>query len=324
MHRIHLDPLENQIYTHINRRPRRSGLIRPIDGVFFSLLLTGFLLTSCRAPSALTPSPRSTGLPIPTHSPVLAYQRTPTSQPGGYPTATPLACLKAGGTVETLEVRDNALVAPLRIRIYLPPCYEQDTYATYPVLILLHGLLATDIQWDELGMDELADQWIQSGSSPPFIMIMPWIRNSEDSYSAVVDHLIPFALEKWRISENRELWAIGGISRGAGQALQIGLLNPERFGAIGLHSPATLHQPELILSWIEAIEPDMRPAIWFDIGEADSLLETANLLLDQLLQTSVNLTYSINPGDHTTAYWQANLVSYLGWYRTNWLKSTGP
>lgn len=220
------------------------------------------------------------------------------------------------------EIRHPALIAPLRLRAYLPPCYEQDTYATYPTLLLLHGLLAMDTQWDDLGVDELADQLIQSGASPPFIILMPWIRNRQDPLIAIIDVLIPYAEEQWRLQDDRRYWAIGGISRGAGQALQIGLLHPEQFSAIGLHSPAILHVPEVLLQWIQAIEVEDRPAIWFDIGTADSLQKSAVTFLDQFQQAGIPMTYQINAGDHTSSYWMEHLPSYLAWYRSFWITSS--
>jgi enterochelin esterase-like enzyme len=150
-------------------------------------------------------------------------------------------------------------------------------------------------------------------------MLMPWIRNSQDPQIAVIDALIPYAQSQWRLTDEREFWAIGGISRGAGQVLQIGLLHPDQFRAIGLHSPAFLHVPELLLGWYLAVEEAQQPSIWFDMGESDSLLQSATVLLETFNAAGITLTQQIGPGDHTSEYWQKNLPAYIDWYRSFWL-----
>jgi enterochelin esterase-like enzyme len=322
-----LNQTGNQGSARCNRSPHRSGRPNRIEVVFFWILLASSLLAACANPSAPT---------LPTHLPQPA---TPTQAPPDLPasatssdatkplpvpTDTPLACLTAGGVIEVHEIHHQALVAPLRVRVYIPPCYDQDSYATYPTLLLLHGLLATDVQWDDLGVDEVADRLIQSQTSPPFIILMPWIRNSQDPLVAVIDVLIPYAQAHWRMSADRDFWSIGGISRGAGQALQIGLLYPEQFRAIGLHSPAILHAPELLLSWIQSIEIQDRPEIWLDIGETDSLYSSTRSFLDLFLQAGIPITYHINQGDHTRNYWQEHLPAYLAWYRSIWMTPATP
>jgi len=325
MFRLRLDPSLNQEYTPINRRPRRFGQYNQIGGVFFCLVAGCLLLSACTPvpgqTNIATPSEKATVEQLPTTK--MATVTVPaTAMPTDLPTHTPLACLSSKGVVEVHEIRNPALVAPLRFRAYLPPCYTRDTYATYPTLLLLHGLLATDTQWDDFGVNELADHLIQSGATPPFIILMPWIRNSQDPLVAVLDALIPYAQTQWRLQDDQGYWAIGGISRGAGQALQIGLLNPERFGAIGLHSPAILHSPELITQWGLSIALENRPTIWLDIGDQDSLQGSALSLKEQFQHAGIPISYQLNAGDHTSAYWIEHLPSYLAWYSALWAKDS--
>jgi enterochelin esterase-like enzyme len=316
-----LDPEKIRSYTSHNRRPRRSGQRYRIVGVFVSRIVFSMFLFGClpnTQPTTELVQPTTTS-PSTSTPEVLLGTVLPTPTAPNLPTHTPISCLTQDGTIEVHDIQHPAFVSPVRVRVYLPPCYEQDTFATYPTLILLHGLLATDEQWDDLGVDELANELIQSGKSPPFIVLMPWIRNSQDPQIAVIEALIPYAQGQWRITNEREFWAIGGISRGAGQAMQIGLLHPDQFRAIGLHSPATLHVPELLLGWYLAIEEAQRPAIWFDMGEYDSLLQSATVLLETFQDAGITLTQQTSPGDHTSDYWRKNLPAYISWYRSFWL-----
>ncbi len=326
MHASLLDQGRIQFYTRLNRRPRRSGHHYRIDGVFFCLLLTCLIISGCSA-SPIDPTPSSAGTLQSPSAPIL--ESVPGTAPAAItpslvPTTTPFSCLKLPGTIEVHEVRHPQLLSPVRFRVYLPPCYEQDSLATFPTIILLHGLLATDMQWDDLGIDELATQRIQSGQSPPFIILMPWIRSSQDPVIAVMDTLIPYAKEQWRLAVERDYWAIGGISRGAGQALYIGVFHPEQFKAIGLHSPAILHSPEFLLGGYMTAEPEQRPSVWFDIGDSDSLFETALELLNLFEDAGIPIESQISSGDHTSLYWREHLPTYLDWYLSSWVPELKP
>ncbi len=316
-----LDHRQIRVYTLPNRRPRRSGSRMPIVGVFLCCVLTSLIVFGCVPASGPTPNyERADSEIVPTNTPEAPdFVPTATATQPAQPTQTPLSCLARGGTIEVHEIRHPDFVSPIRTRVFLPPCYARDTLATYPTLILLHGLLATDEQWGELGVFRLADQLISSGQSPPFIMLMPWIRNSQDPRIAVMEAVLPYARERWRLSDERQFQAIGGISRGAGQALQIGLLNPDQFGAVGLHSPAILHSPELLLTWYLGITPAQQPRIWLDIGESDSLYATTQILIDLFQDAGVKIEQHIYPGDHTPEYWEEHLSTYLAWYRSFWL-----
>ena len=207
--------------------------------------------------------------------------------------------------------------------MFVPPC-AQATRGSLPALFLLHGLARTDSEWDELGVDELAQAWIASGQVRPFLIVMPWERLGLEFETAIVEHLIPHVQQVHGASPERSQRAIGGISRGGGWALRIGLKHPELFGAIGLHSPAVL-VPDLfdLPSWIQPIAPGGLPSIWIDMGERDSqrfqLLELTEVLDDQ------GVPYSLNrfSGEHTEAYWGAHLEEYLKWYVLGW-QTLGP
>ena len=288
---------------------------RPSAGSAATLIL---LLTACAIqtpPPPPLPNPSNTPSPQPAASPVLTATASLVPSPSSTPAP---SCLSEGGAVVQSEVVSPDLPRSLPYRVYLPPC-AAERRGSLPVVILLHGLARTDSQWDELEMDELAEEWITSARAKPFLIVMPWERLGLDYEVAIAEHLIPHLEQTYGASPDRSLRAIGGISRGGGWALRIGLKHPELFGAIGLHSPAVLVSDLFdIPTWIESIPPVELPAIWIDMGERDTLRFALMDLTDLLDELGVPYTRQSFPGEHTAAYWSAHLEDYLRWYLVSW------
>ncbi len=76
---------------------------------------------------------------------------------------------------------------------------------------------------------------------PPFLIVMPrdrlWEQPENDPFGeVVVEKLIPLIDRNYRSLSERSYRAVGGLSRGAGWAVHLGLSHWELFGAIGGHS----------------------------------------------------------------------------------------
>ena len=321
-----LDPRRHPTYSCDNRRPRWSANTIQIGGVL-RVFLIGTLLSLAVSGCSTPVSPSSTltsppATPVRTHPPP---EVLPTESPTQVPlltTATVTTCSESEGQIILAEIDHPSLTRALPFRVYLPPCYDEQPERTYPALYLLHGLQGTDAQWDELGIDETANALIKRGSLPPFLIIMPWQRTGIDIETAVIDVLIPHIDQTYRTLTEPEWRAIGGVSRGAGQALRIALTHADMFSILGLHSPATLNAEGLILQWLLAIPIEQRPDVWMDIGDHDSLLPSAQSLLNLLSQNDLDAIVQINPGDHTSDYWRAHIAGYLHWYAAHWMNAS--
>lgn len=280
-------------------------------------------VTICVASCAQsTPLPTIETTEVPTV--ILPTVIAPSTSPS--PTSTPLPTSsanegceeKTGRMIETEFVNDE-LPRSIPYRIFIPPCVSEH-YGHLPVVYLLHGLTRTDAQWDELQADEVAQELILTDQAPPFLIVMPWERLGLDYQQAIVEYLIPFIETEYGASPERDLRSIGGISRGAGWALRIGLQYPELFQAVGLHSPAVL-VPDIYMlpDWIEAIPSESIPSVWIDIGDRDPL----RLSLPELtaIFDEADLTYALYsyPGEHIEAYWEAHVEDYIRWYVSGWL-----
>jgi enterochelin esterase-like enzyme len=224
------------------------------------------------------------------------------------------------GRIVVEEIVAEGMARSQPYRVYLPPCYDEWNGKDYPILILIHGLQSTDSQWDDLGVNETADALIRDGELPPMVIVMPWERKGLDFEASVAEVLLPHIRATYAGGDDRTPAAIGGLSRGAGWALRIGLQHPELFQAIGLHSPAVL-QPDLfyVPEWVEAArQRSQLPRLWIDIAARDTSRAGAQELADLLEELGLTYAWSSAPGEHSAAYWSARMADYLRWYGEPW------
>ncbi|HSB90918.1 MAG TPA: alpha/beta hydrolase-fold protein [Anaerolineales bacterium] len=283
---------------------------------FLGLIPIAAILGGCL--SAPAPTAGTTSTPRPTAT------TTASPAPTVVPSATPRACLGEPGTFVVDEYLDDDLPRSIPYRVYLPPCYDETVDGSLPILVMLHGLLKTDQEWQDLGIGVQADRLIASGDAPPFLIVLPWQRRGLEFESALVDHLLPYVEKTYHGAGTRDRRAIGGLSRGGGWALRIGMKHADVFGSIGLHSPAVL-SPDMyyVADWIKAMSSDS-PRLWIDIGDHDSLRMSVFELRDLLDEAGYVYTWSLDPGDHTPEYWSGNLEAYLRWYTEPWGRRTLP
>ena len=288
------------------------------EAILRTLLLTSLLallatITAC-SPS-IQQIPRSTNTP-PTSTPPT------TSTVASTPTATPLTCLTQPGRVEAGQL--DSFTPAQEFRVYLPPCYDQKTDERYPVLYLLHGQTYTDDQWIRLGAVKVVDDLIVSGESTPFIIIFPddryWNLQAGPGFgNRLVNSLIPYIDSTYRTLPDRDHRAIGGMSRGAGWSLRLGLTRPDLFGVMGLHSLAVLQKDSTKISdWVTDMPLDARPTIFMDIGDNDQELIMARDVEAQFNQYGLSHEWHLYSGAHTEEYWSAHVEEYMRWYAEQW------
>ncbi len=292
----------------------------------FLRVLTLFLLPGAAAcaPTAASLPPASTP-PAPSASTALqsspATRRTDTVSPTLEPSATP-DC--TAGQIESLDVPSSRLSKPLHASVYLPPCYAIQADRRYPVLYLFHGIFANDEQWISIGVDRTADRLIAAGQVTPFIIVMPYdpstLEPPQDAFGdAVVGDLVPAIDGRYRTLPDRIHRAAGGLSRGSGWALRLGLTHPELFGAIGMHSVVVFGSDgPLVDNWLAAIPSALLPRLWLDIGDHDGGLASARILEDMLTAEGIPHEWHLNIGSHDRAYWSAHVEEYLRWYAAGW------
>lgn len=243
----------------------------------------------------------------------------------------PENCTATNGTLTTEDLLSEAAGEQLRYSIYMPPCADV-TAKRYPYVILMHGSDRTDTHWDRLGMDEAVAIGYALGRISPVALVLPYggeIANLNYfgpvySYENVLlSEFLPTVESRFCLQTDNAGRAIGGISRGGFWAWSIGLRHPERFVAIGGHSPvfdwghAQSHNP-LYLSAQVTITDDF-PRLYIDRGLRDWWASNIDLMAPQLQQYGIPATVIINEqGTHDDNYWRTQLSAYLDFYTLSW------
>lgn len=317
-------------------RPGKQKTITLISSRIFLGWLGGLLfLTSCAAQSAVADSIQADPTPLVS---VAAVDSVPTLSPTSqnliiHPTQKPtqITCQDTKGRIIDAEVPNKILTYPLKVKIYFPPCYSNHPKTPYPYVVMIHGMLYKYDQWDRLGADEAADELISSGEAPPFLILMPYEEQStanpfEDGFgTAITDSMIPWIEENYPVCADRSCRAIGGLSRGAGWAIHIGLSRPQFFGAIGAHSlPIFIGDLASTPRWLAKIPQEDMPRVYIDIGIGDSGMSQATQFEQILTAYNVPHEWFINNGEHTESYWSSHVKEYMRWYAAGWVKADPP
>ena len=132
--------------------------------------------------------------------------------------------------------------------VYTPPGYETNLSTRYPVLYLQHGAGESERGWTWQGKANfILDNLLAENKTKPMVVVMDNgyaakadapanARGNEAFGEVVLNDLIPIIDAKFRTIADRDHRAIAGLSMGAGQALQIGLNNLDRFAYVGAFS----------------------------------------------------------------------------------------
>jgi len=275
-------------------------------------------ITACSPPNI----PKSTSTPNPpTSTPQQTLTPSPTLE---IPTATSTqpVCLTQPGRVESGTVTSTEPAQ--EYLIYLPPCYDEQINKLYQVLYLLHGQTYTADQWIRLGAVDVLNSLFLSGKAQPFIVVFPndryWYTESGSGFGErLVNALVPHIDETYRTIPDRDQRAIGGMSRGAGWALRLGLSHWDLFSIIGLHSLAVFQgDGSRIEMLLKEIPPESYPVIYMDTGDNDQELTQAQQVEALLGTYGVLHEWHLYSGAHIEEYWSAHMEEYMEWYASQW------
>jgi enterochelin esterase-like enzyme len=291
--------------------------------LLIGLLIAG--LAACAPPPVHSPTPiaptaTSPGLPPAETAVAPTPDPTETSAPAVAPITA--ICAETGGRLVNDTLATDRQRRPMGFIVYLPPCYDQLSEQRYPILYLLHGLNSIQDQWTRLGLAEEMDNLIAAGEIQPFIVVMPfeliYTANGEDPFEPILlDGLMPRIDASYRTLTDRAHRAIGGLSRGAGWAVRLGILHPQLFTIVGAHSLAIRAGDEQILNGRLLAGPvsDL-PYFFLDSGDHDPPEILQPTLRFEALLTKIGAPHEwrLNTGYHEESYWRSHLQGYLRRY----------
>jgi enterochelin esterase-like enzyme len=301
-----------------------------LSQVLILLLLIGLLLSfaaSCQPPSTPHERLRSPTVTEPTSAPTQTFeiiQPTSTDQHATPPATTTPDCRQSEGILEEKSFTSDLLEKEFRYIIYLPPCYSETTETGFPVLYLLHGQTYNNDQWLRLGLVDHMEALIAMGDVEPFIIVLPQEAPTEPPQISkfpdiMVGELIPQIDAQYATRPENDFRGIGGLSRGAAWAVQVGFEHPDLFCCIGAHSlPLFQADGGKVTRWLTQNPSEQLPRVFIDIGRSDQERFTAQRFADQLDAAHVAHEWYLFNNGHTEDYWSSHLDLYLYWYAKNW------
>jgi enterochelin esterase-like enzyme len=188
-----------------------------------------------------------------------------------------------------------------------------------------------DSHWDELGIDELADEGINQGWWEPFIIVMPFVPDhlyvqtdgGPGSYEEeFVSGLVPFMDRVYRTQPVPEGRALAGVSRGGVWALEIAFRNPDLLSTLAALSPA-LHvnraRPQYDpYSLVKEVDWP-RGAVFLSAGDQErDFRQATEKMGEELAAAGVRYTYVLASGGHQDATWAPLLMDLLRFTTARW------
>jgi len=167
-------------------------------------------------------------------------QTLPTTPPSGYFNA---VAANPKGTVTNITYGSNYVA-----RVYTPPGYSRSQ--PYAYMFLMHGLGGSERSWhdNDLYAHIQLDNLIAQGAVDPFIIV--FTRNDYSNWNfgpILINDLIPYIEANYCVSTNPDNRALGGLSMGGMQTINIGFPNADKFhylmpssSAPGINGQSTL------------------------------------------------------------------------------------
>ena len=212
-----------------------------------------------------------------------------------------------------------------------------------PFVLLLHGVYGCQWNWWLNGdIANTANAMLRAGTMKPMMIAMPsdglwgdgsgYVPHAHADYEQWIAEDLPACLRELFPQLDREKFFLAGLSMGGFGALRIGMKYAARVAGISAHSsvtnvrqlpqfipyPATafLHAGESetdLLHWAK-VNCDRLPAIRFDCGTEDSLIDGNRELDRAMTELGIPHIYREFPGGHDWPYWTEHVRDTLAFF----------
>jgi S-formylglutathione hydrolase FrmB len=159
---------------------------------------------------------------------------------------------------ECRSVPSKILGHPVKFCVFLPPSYDANASAKFPVLYYLHGLGNDEQILLRAGGMNILQDLIDQKKIGEFIVVAPdggrsFYINSKDGKVHYEDffmrEFLPYIESHYRIKPGRANRGITGMSMGGYGALRFGFKYSGEFGSVSAHSPAIVDKlPDIEIS----------------------------------------------------------------------------
>ena len=227
--------------------------------------------------------------------------------------------------------------------VYLPPAYDTDTDARYPVLYLQHGGGEDETGWIRQGRANfILDNLIAAGDAAPMIVVMAYgyasrpgdapppsgdrwagfMRMMEVFSDDLTDALIPFIDGTFRTLAGRDHRAMAGLSMGGMQTFHITTNRLDLFSHIGGFSGAGIplggqgFDPSTDYNGVFADPQEFARRVhllWIGVGtdEPEGMRQGIHGLHNALTNAGIDHVFYESPGtDHEWETWRRSLRDF--------------
>ena len=229
------------------------------------------------------------------------------------------------GDLKVVDYDSKTLGLRRLMRVYTPPGYSADR--KYPVLYLQHGLGNTSTEWTQRAKAPvIADNLLAEGKMQPMVIVFPSGNatatvedqkqgdRTNESYGAayekdLLNEIIPFVESHYSVFPDRVHRAIGGMSMGSGQALNIGLSHLDLFGSIVEVAAAPNARPPAELAPDPTALKQLK-LFYMASGNRDPLMRVNMSLHTFLVEKGVPHIWRLDGNAHDTAVMSANFYHF--------------
>ena len=244
------------------------------------------------------------------------------------------------GTVRLETYESKTIGGPRTLWIYTPPGYEKST-AKLPVFYLLHGSGNIDSSWILTGRaNYIMDNLIAEGKAKPMILVNPLgyarvgvgtVPDREQDRTAMgrgappapgspaaqpgglfgqdlLTDVIPYVEKTYRTLPGADNRALGGLSMGGGQTVQVGFTHPDTFHYLVIMSAGSQANPETTYADFFNGGYKKIKLLWMGIGKDDNLVGPSAKTLDEALtKANITHTFQVGEGRHEWMVWRHHL-----------------
>ena len=234
------------------------------------------------------------------------------------------------GVVRIHPYESKSLGVARTMWVYTPPDYDRGK--NYPVLYLLHGAGDVESGWTLIGRaNNILDNLIAEGKARPMVVVMP-LGHAVQSFLAgppkaaaaaappagaltafgrdLVEDVMPLVERTYKVSRRSDDRAIGGLSMGGGQTINVAFGRPEFFryvvvmssGAQGIEQnyPTFFADPAAVNKQFKLL--------WVGVGKDDALATGGSRVLDEVLtRRNIRHVYRVTGGRHEWSVWRHHL-----------------
>jgi enterochelin esterase-like enzyme len=233
----------------------------------------------------------------------------------------------AHGKIDTITYYSKTVDTQRRAVIYLPPGYNKNK--TYPVLYLLHGIGGDEFEWLNNGHPNvILDNLYAQKKLVPMIVVLPNGRAMKNDRATgnimapdkvqafatfeqdLINDLIPFIQQHYKVYTDREHRALAGLSMGGGQSLNFGLAHLDLFAWIGGFSSApNTKTPDVLVPDPQKAAKDLK-LLWISCGNQDNLMSFSKRTHDYLEEHKVPHIFYVEDGHHEFKVWKNDLYMF--------------